>query len=74
MLPLHQSSVTFITKLMFSNSVVGTRVELSHLAALEPKSSASADSPRPDGCVCMRSPLHDSFFYKKASCLLNKKQ
>ena len=44
MLPLHQSSVTFIIKSIFDNSVVGTeRLELSHLAALEPKSSASTN-------------------------------
>jgi hypothetical protein len=43
MLPLHQSSVTLSSN-TFEESVVGTeRLELSHLAALEPKSSASTN-------------------------------
>jgi hypothetical protein len=45
MLPLHQSSITLHFVLVPQNEcLVGTeRLELSHLAALEPKSSASTN-------------------------------
>ncbi len=78
MLPLHQSSIStvFSALMPLRRKLVGAkRLELLHLAALEPKSSASTNfATPPDGCVYYRDQYDlTSPFCEKAFCLLKYK-